>query len=321
MAAPELIVTAQAVVVSGADHPIDARALNDGRQLWTASVTLRQLAAADGRIFGFDEKTVRAFDEATGAVRWTASATPPLRYLSAGNGQVLVASESALRAFRAEDGGERWHVGLDAAPATAVAIGSDLLVVGLDNGTIVAFDPATGGIRWRNQLDEPAHTVSLAGDRVIVGLPKIAACALGVSRGRIDWCTSRLRVPFVGHPAVNADRIYLALLDGTLRTLDRRTGTLLQSDQLQGRPASGPVSIGSELAVPLTNNAFVLLSLASGRLTRVAPPPAAPLLSRAAILADPRRLVTLSTSLRRTMTLAVYAPTVPVPSTPAPTAR
>jgi hypothetical protein len=200
-----------------------------------------------------------------------------------------------------------------------VAIGADLLAMGLDNGTVVAFDPATGGVRWRRQLDEPAHTVSLAGDRVIVGLPRIAACALAASRGRTEWCTSLLRVPFVGHPAVVGERIYLALLDGTLRTLERRTGTLLRSDQLQGRPAGGPVSIGSELAVPLTNNAFMLLSLANGRLTRVAPPPADPLLSRAAILAEPRRLVTLSTSMRKTMTLAVYVPTpaVAVPAPPA----
>jgi hypothetical protein len=223
---------------------------------------------------------------------------------------VLVAADSALRALRSEDGGERWHVGLDAAPSTAVAIGSDVLAMGLQNGMVVAFDPATGGVRWRKVLDEPAQMVSLAGDRVIVGLPRLAACALDVSRGRIDWCTDRLRVPFVGRPAVDDNRIYLALLDGTLRVLDRRTGTLLRSDQLPGRPASGPVSIGTDLAVPLTNNAFVLLSSASGRLTRVAPPAGTPLtLSRAAILTDPRTLVTLSVSLRMNMTLAVYTPT------------
>jgi outer membrane protein assembly factor BamB len=308
------------VVLGGDGRPLDARALSDGTRLWSTSVALHHLTLADGRIFGLDERSVHAIDERTGALSWTASADSPLRYLSAGAGQVIVASDSALRSLHAEDGRERWHVGLDAPPATAAAIGPDVLAMGLRNGTVVAFDSATGGVRWRTMLDEPAQMVSLAGDRVIVGLPTIAACALGASGGRIDWCTYRLRVPFVGRPAVDGDRIYLALLDGTFRALDRRTGTLLRSDQLRGRPASGPVSIGGDLAVPLTNNAFVLLSPSSGRLTRVDPPPAAPLLSRAAILGAPPVLVTLSTSLRHSMTLAVYTPAVPAAPSASPAA-
>jgi outer membrane protein assembly factor BamB len=304
---PEMIVTARLAIISGAAHPTEARWLTDGTLAWGGAPAMRQLVADSGRVYGLNDRSIHAIDEATGAPRWTAAADAGTRYLSVSGDQVVVASADVVRSLRAEDGGERWRTGLSSPPVTAVAIGSGRLAVGLEDGSVMLFDAATGAERWRTVMDKAPIAVTPAGDRWLVGVPHLALCALRDSSGAFDWCTSQLRVPSVGRPYVGDKKIYLALLDGTLRTLDRHSGNLARTDRLVGRPATGPLPLGSDLAIPLVSNEFIVVS-PDGRLSRVPAPATAGVYSRVGVAPESRSIVTLGVSLSQQMTLSVSRP-------------
>jgi outer membrane protein assembly factor BamB len=301
-----MVVTGRLVIISGAAHPTEARLLTDGTRAWSGAPAMRQLVADSGRVYGLDDRSIHAIDEATGAPRWTAAVDAGTRYLSASGDQVVVASADAVRSLRAEDGGERWRIGLSSPPVTAIAIGSGRLAVGLEDRSVMLFDAATGAEQWRTVMDKAPIAVTPAGDHWLVGVPHLALCALRDSSGTVDWCTLILRVPSVGRPYVSDKKIYLALLDGTLRTLDR-SGNLARTDRLVGRPATGPLPLGSDLAIPLVSNEFIVAS-PDGRLSRLPAPATAGVYSRVGVASESRSIVTLGVSLTQQMTLSVSTP-------------
>jgi hypothetical protein len=164
-------------------------------------------------------------------------------------------------------------------------------------------------------MDEVPRSVRLAGNRVLVGLPSLALCALETAKGRLDWCTFQLRVPMVGLPLVDDRHVYAALLDGTLRTLERGSGTLVRSEQLKGRPGAGPSPLGSNIVVPLLSNEFVIVTPA-GQMSRVPAPSTARLFAAVGIASDARLLAGLSATLTEDMTLSLLEP-APSPAVPA----
>lgn len=312
---PELVVSETRVLVSGPKRPLEARLLTDGSRAWIASPALRQLALDGGRAFGLDDTTIHAVDETSGTVLWTGALDPDTQFLTAAAGHVLLAAAGSIRSLSAENGSERWRVALDAAPVTAVAVSPALLALALANREVIALDPSSGRVRWRSRMDDVPLSTQSTGSRVLVGLPRLAACALHESDGSIDWCTHLLRVPSIGRASVDDRYLHMALLDGTLRTLDRHTGTLLRTDVLDGRPAAGPTRLGTDLAVPLSSSEFVIVSSA-GRISRVPPTAASQIMVRAGVATEARRLVRLSSTMRLDMTLSALQP-APTPE-PAP---
>jgi outer membrane protein assembly factor BamB len=305
-------------IIGGEDRALEARTLTDGARAWTAAASVRQLAADGGRIFGLDDRSIHAFDETSGATLWTAAVDPGTRFLTAAAGQLIVVSDGFVRALGPADGAERWRVASGVRPITPAAVSPTQVALGLEDQTVLSLEPGTGAARWRARMDTVPQAVDLAGTRVLVGLPRLAACALDERNGRIDWCTYKLRVPSVGRPAVDERQIYLALLDGTLRTLDQ-SGTLVRTVDLQGRPTAGPSPIGPDLAVPVSGNEIVIVS-SGGRVGRVPPPAGAQIVARVGVVNEPRAIASLASTLRLNMTLSLLRPASPPPPPPAPAA-
>lgn len=270
----EMIATASVVITGAPTVPLEARALSDGHVVWTSPLTSRAFVRADDLVYGLDDGQVYALAAASGEPRWQLDTDEPGRGLAVGTDLLLVLSEHAVRAFGRDDGAPAWRTPLPAPAATMLAVSATLAVVGLEDRSLLAFDPATGVIRWRTSFDDVPRAVTLAGDRVYLTLPLVAVCAVLPSSGRLDWCTAELRVPAVGPPVIYADRLYLALLDTTLRAFDPNSGTMLRRDSLRGRPASAPMIVGAILLTPLLQNAFAVVR-PSGALT-VVPAPGAP---------------------------------------------
>lgn len=147
---------------------------------------------SDGRVF--------AFDADDGAVRWTAPRVHQLPTQS-GPGGTWVGSWTD----------ERW----------AEAFGDHLVVTGKSGrGMVVAYDPATGAERWRNEEIAGVHLSHPAMDAgaLYLGYGSLYA-AFDLQTGRLRWRTPRSDTDaptmLQGKPVVGADRIFVAGRDGS----------------------------------------------------------------------------------------------------------
>ncbi len=130
-----------------------------------------------------DAATVRAFDAASGAVRWEQSVGPMAASPAVAGDLVIVAAgdgdyRASVRAFGLADGRPRWTTpvpasfepdqvpGVDADPATGAG------VVGVQDhlGTVSLLDLPTGAVRWQTETGVPAlgGRVLLTSEAVVV---------------------------------------------------------------------------------------------------------------------------------------------------------
>jgi outer membrane protein assembly factor BamB len=305
-----MAVTGSAVVISAGDSPLVARDLNDGKTLWTSTVGALQLATDAGRIYAREAQQIHALDATTGAIAWTRSLPEPSRSFTLAGNRVFVVTSRALAALQASDGMLLWRQDLDSPAGTDVAGSAALVAVGLEDRSVAAFDSATGAPRWRYTFDTLPTWTMVSEDRVLVGLPRLATCAL-TSTGGYAWCTYQAKVPAVGPPLAEQNRLYLALRDGSFLTLDR-SGTKIRSDALEGPPALPPGRIGNDLVVPLKTNAFIVVT-PPGTISRVPAADGLRILQQAVVATAGQRLVSLATTVTEDMTLSVFRPKPPAP--------
>jgi outer membrane protein assembly factor BamB len=191
-----------------------AYSVNDGRQRWWHAFGTNgqddpfggygSPAVADGTLFVCDPKGLLALDPSNGKVKWTAP---------------FPASSS---------GGDRYRGPL-------VTNGSVLCIGGEDHDLLLAFDAATGAMRWqtKRRRDERAWgRLAASGDQIVVGGAGLFGYEL--ERGRRTWiqtldgaATEDLNV---ASPVI-ADGVVYAVLreqeEPILVAADVRTGKLL----------------------------------------------------------------------------------------------
>jgi outer membrane protein assembly factor BamB len=157
---------------------------SDGRVAWTfsppgISLGVSSATVADGSVLvGFGDSTVRAFDPASGALRWTAPVRAPFSPRS----------------------------------TPAVASGS---VFAMDlGGGVYRFDGRTGEVVWDYQFPSLAEWGSplVVGETVYVGLDDGTIAAIRVASGHVVWQT-RLRQGAIG-PFAPAGDLLLAPVIG-----------------------------------------------------------------------------------------------------------
>jgi outer membrane protein assembly factor BamB len=128
-----------------------------------------------------EDQRIVAFDQATGAVRWTA---PPLnsagndtRWLAVGGGRLVATSvkTSALVAYDVATGKELWRVIGEGASLLAPAADSEVVYVDL-GWMFASYDMVTGAKRWsspRSFSDHPPTqykgTPIISSDRLFIG--------------------------------------------------------------------------------------------------------------------------------------------------------
>jgi outer membrane protein assembly factor BamB len=118
------------------------------------------LAVAAGAVFTMTlDGTLCAVDPATGAAHWRAIDLAPSGAPVVAGGTVYLADATGgMLALDAGTGARHWRSklrsGIGARSSAALADG--LLVVGVSDSTLEAFDAATGTRRW---TDAPSHTI------------------------------------------------------------------------------------------------------------------------------------------------------------------
>ena len=287
------------LIVAGTEIATEARALDDGRVLWTSPRQLQTPpAVAHGLVIAPAGGQVVAFDSTSGREVWTAEvgrvAHPPV---VAGDA-VLVAADTTLTCRRTTDGAPLWAANLGATAITAVVSDEHLVVAALDDRSLAAFDRRTGAPLWREQTDLTLLATAIVGDRLLAGVAEGQACAFKLEHGRQDWCFL-VRVRPIGAPVGDARQVYFAFLDNMVHVFDRRSGRRYSTPSLDALPAAGPTLTADHLIVPVVTGEFVLLSLRDWpRPSRVSTPRAVELPSTraAAVATDGSALAIVTTS-------------------------
>jgi outer membrane protein assembly factor BamB len=220
---------------------VEALNAQTGAVVWKASsfATGGRPVVSNGTLYiGADDGTVRAFDAATGAPRWSFTRTVGVGsqlgldgYVAVSGDTVVVTSDSgAVYALDAATGKQRWLYPMPTAQTNiyttpALAFGLVYVTSGGLNGAVYALDMTTGKVRWT-----AAQQGGFDGQPVIVGDTLYAGAndpdtvhAYDAKTGASRWSYNTGAL-VVARPAVGADTVYVGAQDSTvyaIRTADQ----------------------------------------------------------------------------------------------------
>ena len=309
----ELAIGTTAVLLGAGESPLQARAVDDGRLLWTSALSPQGALVAEAGLVVFAAGgALQALDETSGAVRWRVPLDGPSSNVAVQQGRVLHAVGLEARAYDLPTGRELWRRALTAAPSTPFAFAVGAVFVMTSDQWLVALDETTGAERWRQALDLVPVSFATALDQIFIGTRDGAACAYQQKAGTFGWC-SRLRMDVIGPPAAHQGVVYFALLDNTVSGLSA-SGTKVRSVDLRSRPIGGVGVAGELLVVTTAIGEVVLITAKTGRVTARLPAPGATETSAvsleiAALSADTTRIASLVVQPGGKRTLALYSRT------------
>jgi len=221
--------------------------------LWTASIGAgegrkNRIAAdpvvAGGRIFTLDANATVTATGTNGATLWQADLTP-----------------AADRAGEASGGG--------------IAFGEGRVFVTTGFGELVALDPATGGVAWRQRLDAAVGGAPAVSDgRVYVVARDASAWAVRASDGKVEWTLpgtpSTAGVMGVAAPAVDARQVIFPFSSGQMVAVAKDSGTGLWGAQVAGQRRGRAYAAYSDLTGdPVIAGGVVYAGTSAGRLAAV----------------------------------------------------
>lgn len=140
-------------------------------------------------------------------------------------GTIYAASSSAVYAV-APDGTESWRAPLpEFTVASPAVVGGDLVVVASSDGTVQAYDAATGSIAWTVRLDDDVWASPVVGPSrlLYVATASGSVYALDASDGAEQW-RQQLPDEILATPALHDGRLYIVDFGGRVLVADAATG-------------------------------------------------------------------------------------------------
>ncbi len=179
--------------------------------------------------------------------------------------QVFVRSvDGKLRSLAIADGSEQWVVSRRV-PALSLTgnskplIHGELVLAGFDDGKLIAYDRASGKIRWESTISVPGgrteieRLVDVDGNFVISdGVIYVASfqgrlAAIQAVSGDLLWSREFSSYQPI---AIDDDALYLSADNSHIWAIDRRTGTAFwKQDVLHARKITAPAIFGDNLVV------------------------------------------------------------------------
>lgn len=159
----------------------------------------------------------------TGAVAWTNALGTPWPLLLAESAVLLVTTDE-VAALHHATGETMWRAPL---PARSIAPGvtaSGLLLVALDNRSIVAFRASDGRLAWSRTLDGLSAPVAMAVDAttVYVTMTGSQLVAMALATGEVMWRTTLEGM--LSPPAVGMDRVFVGTTTNAFYGLEASDG-------------------------------------------------------------------------------------------------
>ncbi len=249
---------------------VSATRVAEGERVWEQSLDVAILAGlkrgAGALFLGTEDGMVIALRQRDGGVLWREQFGAEITALSNPSLGVVVVrtADSELYGLDSRSGEPLWQAGrttpvLTLRGASEPVADSGRVVVGFDDGNLLALSPTRGDVLWTTTIANPSGTtelerlVDIDGEiKVVDGVIYVAAfhgrvAAVTLSQGHILW--SRRLSSHMG-VAVDAERVYVTDADGYVWALDRINGaTLWKQEKLKNRNVTAPVVIDDYLMV------------------------------------------------------------------------
>ncbi|MFV0491858.1 MAG: PQQ-binding-like beta-propeller repeat protein [Pseudorhodobacter sp.] len=156
-----------------------------------------------------------------------------------------------------------------------LAFGGGRVVATTGHGEVLAIDPASGAVAWRQRLDSPAASAATVdGNQVFVVGRDGGAWALRLADGRVDWqlpgVPSKSGVVGAGSPAVSDRFVIFPFANGQAVAAQKADGERVWSAQVQGsRLGRGYGSITDITGDPVIDGGTTYIGNQSGRTVAV----------------------------------------------------
>ena len=241
-----------------------------GKKIWETELDM-QLSAGPGVgeglvVVNAGDGVVFALNSADGTEVWNAdvSGESLARPLVTDNGVGIYTIDGRLRMLSLFEGEERWFMQQDLPALTLRGTSTPIevsgtVMVGFDNGRLVALDSDNGNTEWEAMISPPSGRSDLerladvdgkmqaVGQDIYVAGYNGRVLAMAAESGQVLW-----QREMSSHAGVGADwnNVYVANDIGELITLLRRNGTdVWRSDALVRRGPTAPVSFEQMVAV------------------------------------------------------------------------
>lgn len=247
--------------------------LNNGRSIWrfkTGYEPITGLGGNDGNLMIVTSRDgdVVAYREVEGGLEqlWSTRIGSEVRARPVVDGnQVFVRSvDGRLRSLSVEDGSQQWQVSqrvpvLSLTGNSLPVVLGDMVIVGADDGKLVAYDRNSAKTLWETTITLPRgrteveRLVDLDGHFVVrdsilyVVSFQGNLAAVQAFTGDIIWSRQ-----FNGYQAIAIDEnaLYLSSTEGDIWSIDRRTSaSFWKQDVLHARRITAPTLIGDKLVV------------------------------------------------------------------------
>ncbi len=251
------IVNGGAIYVYDTDGKVNALSAGGGRA-WSVSLAPKGekshaagggVAASGNAVFvatGFGE--LAALDAASGNKIWSFDlGAPAYSAPTAANGMVFVVSATnVLHAVKQADGTEAWqYPGIPETAgvlsAASPAVSGSSVVVPYSSGEVIAFDAASGKLKWADAVVRSTRTLAVSGLTDVAASPIIydgVVYATGVSGRTIAVRLAdgaRMWEQNIGSastPAVSGNALFIIDLEDNLVALDRKSGSVFWRTEL-----------------------------------------------------------------------------------------
>lgn len=249
------------IIVANRRGKLTSLSRDNGMRQWSAELDVRLTSGVGGsseQVYVSDTNgMVHALDPQNGTLVWrSAGSSEVLVPVTAGFGVAIVRStDGRVAALEPEDGTERWTVSNTPPALTLNGYSRPLLLdggvlIGLDDGRLLALNLDTGKLIWEAVLSVPSgrseveRLVDIDSDIVTddegiyVANYQGKAARLEPSRGQIVWS-----IPLSAGSglALQEDRLVVVDDTDTVHMLDKQSGqTLWTNDTMPGRRLSPP---------------------------------------------------------------------------------
>ncbi|MFN3294401.1 MAG: PQQ-binding-like beta-propeller repeat protein, partial [Gemmobacter sp.] len=159
----------------------------------------------------------------------------------------------------------------EAASGGGLAVGDGKLFVTTGFGELIALNPATGAVLWRQRFDGPVSGApAVVGGTVYVAGRDAAAWAVNAADGKIRWVQSGVRqsAGLLGGsaPAVADKVVVMPFASGQVAALDRAKGDMAWMGAVAGQRAGRAAAFVADLTGdPVVSGGRVYVGSAAGR--------------------------------------------------------
>lgn len=200
----------------------------------------------------------------------------------ADGGRVFTMDSVASVTAHAVGGGALWNADLTPPGESAgtgtgggLALGAGKLFATTTHGELVALDPASGSVLWRQKFDGAVHGApTVANGKVFVATATSIAYAVDTETGRIAWrlagVPTQAGVAGTAAPAISGNNVVYPLANGSLLATDIGDGELAWVARVAGdRPGRGRQALQAFTGEPVVVDGTIYAANATGRAVAV----------------------------------------------------